>query len=56
MQSSDGLAAFLDGLFQEYVVQAISAVLFFDLVFWDDGTPDEVQLPFVVAWLVCGAA
>jgi len=51
VRESEGMAAWLDSLFQEYIVHGISAVLFFDLVFWDD----EVELPFVVAWLVCGA-
>lgn len=30
---------------------AIGSVLFFDLLFWDD----QRTLPFIVAWLVCGA-
>ena len=55
MQENDGFAAFFDSLFQGYLVSPISAVLFFDLVFWDNGSPGEIQLPFVVAWLVCGA-
>jgi AGCS family alanine or glycine:cation symporter len=41
----------LDTLFQQHVVDNISAVIFFDLAFWDDGQPGELQLPAVVCWL-----
>ncbi|HEY8120226.1 MAG TPA: alanine/glycine:cation symporter family protein [Myxococcota bacterium] len=45
------LLAGLDALFQTLVVDSISAVLFFDLAFWDNGQPGEIQLPAVVCWL-----
>lgn len=41
----------LDALFQRFVVDNVSAVLFFDLAFWDDGRPGEIVLPAVVCWL-----
>jgi AGCS family alanine or glycine:cation symporter len=41
----------LDALFQRFVVDAISVVLFFDLAFWDNGQQGETQLPIVVCWL-----
>jgi AGCS family alanine or glycine:cation symporter len=52
-----GLAwlAKLDVLFGEWIVAPISAVLFFDVVFWDEGAPSEIELPIVVLWLVAGA-
>ncbi|MDG2335316.1 MAG: alanine/glycine:cation symporter family protein [Myxococcota bacterium] len=47
--------AALDSGFANYVVAPISAVLFYDVAFWDNGTPGEVALPAVVVWLVAGA-
>jgi AGCS family alanine or glycine:cation symporter len=41
----------LDGLFARFVVGPISAVIFFDVAFWDDGQPGELKLPLVVTWL-----
>jgi AGCS family alanine or glycine:cation symporter len=49
------LLSALDGLFQRFVVAPISSVIFFDLAFWDNGRPDEIQLPIVVVWLSCAA-
>ncbi|MEN8160623.1 MAG: amino acid carrier protein, partial [Myxococcota bacterium] len=49
------LLSALDGLFQRFVVSPISAVIFFDLAFWDNGQPGEIQLPAVVVWLSCAA-
>jgi len=50
-----GLLAFLDHGFSTWVVHPLSSVLFFDVVFWDDGRPGEIQLPIVVLWLALGA-
>ncbi|MCG8587944.1 MAG: alanine:cation symporter family protein [Proteobacteria bacterium] len=50
-----GLLAQLDAIFQLYVVSPISSVIFFDLVFWDNGQTGEIQLPIVVLWLVLGS-
>ncbi len=55
MASSDGLLALADTLFADLVVSPISAVLFWDVAFWDNGDPAEVQLPIVVLWLGLGA-
>lgn len=45
----------LDRAFAEWIVAPISAVLFFDLAFWDDAGANTVVLPVVVVWLVAGA-
>ena len=45
----------LETFFKQWIVAPIDAVLFFDVAFWDNGSPDEVQLPIVVLWLVLGA-
>ena len=42
----------IDALFGRYIVDPIGTVIFFDVAFWDNGSPDEVQLPIVVLWLV----
>ncbi len=47
--------AALDGAFQAFLVAPISAVIFFDLAFWDDGQPGEVVLPIVVCWLIAAS-
>ncbi|MFP8879914.1 MAG: alanine/glycine:cation symporter family protein [Myxococcota bacterium] len=41
----------LEALFSTYVVAPLSAVIFFDVVFWD---PD-VSVPLAVLWLIIGA-
>ena len=53
-QIQNALAA-LDSMFAAYIVAPISAVLFFDVAFWDNGQPGEIVLPAVVVWLVAGA-
>lgn len=45
----------LDTLFQTLVVDSISALIFFDLAFWDNGQPGEIVLPAVVCWLAVAA-
>ena len=44
-----------DLLFKEWVVDNISAVIFFDLAFWDNGQSGEVVAPAVVCWLAAAA-
>ncbi|MCP5065509.1 MAG: alanine:cation symporter family protein, partial [bacterium] len=51
MEQNTGFLATLEGLFQTVLVDWVSAVLFFDLAFWNDA----IQLPFVVVWLMLGA-
>ena len=50
-----GSLAGLDLLFGKWLVAPISAVIFFDLAFWDDASGDALVLPAVVVWLVFGA-
>ena len=45
----------LDTGFGANVVGPIAQVLFFDLAFWDNGTENEIKLPFIVFWLIVGA-
>jgi AGCS family alanine or glycine:cation symporter len=55
----DRFLAALDGLeqlFGEFIVDPLSAVIFFDAWFWDDAPGDPgVVLPIVVLWLILGA-
>ena len=55
METSGGFVAALDAAFTSYIVAPISAVLFFDLAFWDNGQEGEIKLPIVVLWLALGA-
>ncbi len=45
----------LESFFKDWIVAPIDAVLFFDVVFWDNGGESEIVLPIVVLWLVLGA-
>jgi AGCS family alanine or glycine:cation symporter len=54
-QTLASLFAMLESLFERFVVTPIEKLIFFDLVFWDNGSGDAIQLPIVVAWLVLGA-
>ncbi|NNL65342.1 MAG: alanine:cation symporter family protein [Myxococcales bacterium] len=49
-----GLAA-LEAAFGQWVVDPLSAVIFFDLWFWDAPGADGIALPIVVVWLILGA-
>ncbi len=51
---NDFLARF-DALFQSWLIEPISALIFFDLAFWDDGAAGELVLPAVVIWLIAAA-
>ena len=50
-----GVLHSLDQWFGGNVVGPIAQVLFFDLIFWDNGTDGDLQLPFIVFWLIAGA-
>ena len=46
----------LEHLFGVWVVDPLSAVIFFDVWFWDGGPGQpDVKLPLVVLWLMIGA-
>lgn len=45
----------LEAAFGAWVVDPLSAVIFFDLWFWDAPGADGVALPIVVVWLILGA-
>jgi len=54
----DAIRSAMDGLeaaFGQWVVDPLSAVIFFDLWFWDDPATG-VTLPIVVVWLILGAS
>ncbi|GAG31282.1 unnamed protein product, partial [marine sediment metagenome] len=55
LEEAQGFFVRLDGLFAEWVVAPIRAVFMFDLAFWDNGAPGEIELPLVVVWLALGA-
>jgi AGCS family alanine or glycine:cation symporter len=56
--SPSGITALLRALdqgFGDHVVAPIARVLFFDLAFWDNATGNQLNLPFIVVWLIAGA-
>ena len=55
MNEPVSLVAKIDSGFGRFVVEPIGAVIFWDVAFWDNGQPGEVQLPIVVLWLIAGA-
>ncbi len=52
---SGSIFSLAEAVFAEWVVDPISATIFFDLAFWDDAAGDAIQVPAVVAWLIAGA-
>ncbi|MGB5813219.1 MAG: amino acid carrier protein [Polyangiales bacterium] len=55
---TSGIGAALGTLnrsFGDFVVGPIGSVLFFDVLFWDNASDHDAQLPFIVVWLVAGA-
>ena len=53
-----GIGAVLTSVDQGFganVVGPIAQVLFFDLIFWDNGADGDLKLPFIVFWLIAGA-
>jgi len=56
MLGSSGFLAWLEAQFAAWVVAPLSAVIFFDVAFWDNGSGDAIQVPLVVLWLILGAA
>ena len=49
------LFAAAEALFSTWIVEPISAAIFFDLAFWDNASGNAIQVPIVVAWLIAGA-
>jgi len=50
-----GVLKSVDEGFGTIVVGPIARVLFYDLIFWDNGSENDLQLPFIVFWLIAGA-
>ncbi len=53
-----GFIAFLNQLeanFGTYIVGPLFNVLFWDVVFWDNASEGEINVPIVVLWLILGA-
>ena len=50
-ESVDGFQEWLEAVFTEVVVESLDAVIFLDVVFWDDA----IDVPLVVLWLGFGA-
>lgn len=53
-EGPSGLEAAADRL-MGYIVAPLSAVFFYDVMFWDNGAETNIQLPIVVLWLVMGS-
>ena len=53
--SDAGFWSVLEGLFKSAIVEPLTAVIFFDVAFWDDSGGDAIQVPLVVLWLIVGA-
>lgn len=50
-----GLMDAIDRFFGAVIVTPFSAVFFYDLMFWDNASETNLQLPVVVLWLVLGS-
>ena len=56
MEELRAALAALEVAFGVWVVDPLSAVIFFDLWFWDAPGTDGIALPIVVVWLILGAS
>jgi AGCS family alanine or glycine:cation symporter len=52
---ASGILSGLEAFFTDILVAPLSAVIFFDVWFWDNAAGDAIQLPIVVLWLILGA-
>ena len=55
MEASNGFLARLEAAFRTWLVEPADAVLFWDVVFCDNGRQGQIEVPVVVLWLVLGA-
>ena len=53
-KADEGFGASVDAFFGK-LVGWIASVFFWDCLFWDNSSPNNMSLPVVVAWLVIGA-
>ncbi len=53
--AGQGIMDAIDGVFGTFIVTPFSAVFFFDVMFWDNASETNLQLPIVVLWLVLGS-
>ncbi|MCG8554707.1 MAG: alanine:cation symporter family protein [Proteobacteria bacterium] len=54
-RQGDEAASTLNEQFGRYLVAPFKTVLFWDVVFWDNGREGETELPIIVLWLISGA-
>jgi AGCS family alanine or glycine:cation symporter len=50
-----GFMGAIDSFFGTFIVGPFSAVFFYDVMFWDNASTPNLQLPVVVLWLVLGS-
>ena len=53
--AAESIFSVAEAIFKEWVVDPISATIFFDLWRFDNAAGDAIQVPAVVVWLVFGA-
>ena len=51
-QAPTGFLASLNDIFASFIVHPLNEVLFYDLIFWDNDKPSNLDVPAVVAWLI----
>lgn len=53
--SKDGIFTSLDLFFDRWIVKPIDSTFFWDVCFWDNGQPEDLQIPLLILWLVLGS-
>jgi len=53
--ADEGFLKLIEGVFSDWIVAPLSALIFFDVAFWDNAAGDAIQIPLVVLWLIVGA-
>ncbi|HET9064590.1 MAG TPA: alanine/glycine:cation symporter family protein [Gemmatimonadales bacterium] len=50
-----GIMGTIDRIFGAVLVQPLTTIFFYDVMFWDNSSATNLQLPLVVLWLVAGS-
>ncbi len=53
--SSGGIVNAIDKVFGTVLVQPLTAIFFFDVMYWDNASANDIKVPIVVLWLVMGS-
>lgn len=50
-----GIVNAIDKVFGTVLVQPLTTIFFFDVMYWDNASANDIKLPIIVLWLVMGS-